>query len=61
MKRKILVFACVFVFAALAFCGCGSSSEIEEEINPGEFSYEMLDISIVVDEIYDSLEISEYT
>ncbi|MBQ3531333.1 MAG: DUF4358 domain-containing protein [Oscillospiraceae bacterium] len=61
MKKRIFVFLSVFVFAIFALCGCGKESEGESEINPGEFSYDMLNVSIVADEIYNSLEISEYT
>ena len=42
-------------------CGCSERAEAEEEINPDEFSYDMLELSVVADEIYKSLEISDLT
>ena len=61
MKKKILFLAAFILAAILAFSGCGEKYENEEEINPEEFSYDMLDISVIVDEIYESLDISELT
>ena len=61
MKKKILFLAAVLLVAILALSGCGEKFEEEEEINPEEFSYDMLDISVIVDEIYESLDISELT
>ncbi len=60
MKKKIL-FAVIAVMTLLLLCGCSNSSDSEEEINPNEFSYDMLDLSVVVDEIYENLDISELT
>ncbi len=61
MKKRIFLLAAVFVLAMLALCGCGNETEVEEEINPEEFSYDMLDLSVIADEIYENLEISELT
>ena len=61
MKNKkflIALFAALLVFV---FSACNPAAEEEEEINPQEFSYDMLDLSFVTDEIYKSLEISELT
>ena len=61
MKNKkflIALFAALLVFV---FSACNPAAEEEEEINPQEFSYDMLDLSFVADEIYKSLEISELT
>ena len=61
MKNKkflIALFAALLVFV---FSACNPAAEEEEEINPQEFSYNMLDLSFVADEIYKSLEISELT
>ena len=60
MKKKILV-AAAAILVALLFCGCNQNAESEEEINPSEFSYDMLELSVVADEIYNNLEISELT
>ena len=61
MKNKkflIALFAALLVFV---FSACNPAAEEEEEINPQEFSYDMLDLSFVADEIYKNLEISELT
>ena len=60
MKKKILV-AAAAILVALLFCGCNQNAESEEEINPSEFSYDMLELSVVADEIYKDLDISELT
>lgn len=60
MKKKIL-FALVAVTALFLFCGCSNSNDKDDEINPNEFSYDMLDLSVVADEIYENLDISELT
>ncbi|MBR5872608.1 MAG: DUF4358 domain-containing protein [Oscillospiraceae bacterium] len=58
MKNKIilliLALALVFVFG-----GCKNEDEVETEFNPEEFSYDMLDLSVVIDEIYSKIEISD--
>ena len=61
MKKKILFLVAVLAAAMLVFSGCGENHEQEEEINPEEFSYDMLDISVISEEIYESLDISELT
>lgn len=61
MKKKIIL-ALLFASALLlVFCGCSAEEEEEQEINPQEFSYDMLDLSFVADEIYKKLEISPLT
>lgn len=45
----------------LVFCGCSGKNEDEAETNPDEFSWAMLDISLVVDGIYANLDISKLT
>ena len=59
MKKIIL--SLLAVLMVFLFCGCSEESQIEEEINPEEFTFDMLELSVVVDEIYNSLEISELT
>ena len=58
MKKIILAMLAVLM---LLLCGCSEETQVEEEINPEEFSYDMLELSVVADEIYKSLEISELT
>ncbi len=58
-NKKIL--ALLFAFLMVLFCGCSGEEEEEQEINPQEFSYDMLDLSFVADEIYKKLEISPLT
>lgn len=58
-NKKIL--ALLFAFLMVLFCGCSGEEEVEQEINPQEFSYDMLDLSFVADEIYKKLEISPLT
>ena len=61
MKNKKILFAVIAAFLLLVFCGCANSSENNEETNPEEFSYDMLNLSLVADEIYKKIEISELT
>lgn len=61
MKKRLFFLAALLLVSLIAFCGCSEKNEEEEEINPEEFSYDMLDISVIVDEIYENLEISELT
>ncbi len=61
MKNKKILIALFAALLILVFSACNSAAEEEEEINPQEFSYDMLDLSFVADEIYGSLEISELT
>lgn len=58
-NKKIL--ALLFAFLMVLLCGCSGEEEEEQEINPQEFSYDMLDLSFVADEIYKKLEISPLT
>ena len=60
MKKKIL-FAAMAILIALVFCGCNENAEDDGEINPNEFSYDMLELSVVADEIYKDLDVSELT
>lgn len=61
LKNKKILFAILAVLLLVVFSACNSNAEEEEEINPQEFSYDMLDLSFVADEIYSNLEISELT
>ncbi|MBQ6877240.1 MAG: DUF4358 domain-containing protein [Oscillospiraceae bacterium] len=61
MKNKKFLFAVIAAFLLIVFCGCANSGESDEETNPEEFSYDMLDISLVSDEIYEKLGISDLT
>ncbi len=61
MKQKLLILAALAALVAIIFCGCSAEEENEEEMNPEEFSYDMLDLSLVANEIYGKLEISELT
>ena len=61
MKNKLLKIAALAMAFLLAFCGCSNKNEEDEEINPDEFGWEMLDISLVVDGIYVNLDISKLT
>lgn len=56
-----MILAAMAALLVLLLCGCSAEEEIDEEINPDEFSYDMLDISFLADEIYKSLDISELT
>ena len=61
LKNKIFILAALAALIAVLFCGCSEGEKIEEELNPEEFSYDMLDLSLVANEIYGKLEISELT
>ncbi len=61
MKNKKILFAVIAALLLLVFCGCANRNENEEETNPEEFSYDMLDLSLVADEIYKKIAISELT
>ncbi len=61
MKKTFLKIAALAMALVLAFCGCGGNNGEDEEVNPDEFSWEMLDISLVVDGIYANLDISKLT
>ena len=52
MKIKKLILAALAVLTCLSLCACKNEEEGYEELNPEEFSYDMLDLSIVVDEVY---------
>ena len=60
LKKKIL-FAIAAILIALVFGGCNKNTEENGEINPNEFSYDMLELSVVADEIYKDLDVSELT
>ena len=60
MKKKIL-FAIAAILIALVYGGCNKNTEENGEINPNEFSYDMLELSVVADEIYKDLDVSELT
>jgi len=61
LKNKKILFAIFAALLIVLFSACNSNAEEEDEINPQEFSYDMLDLSFVADEIYSNLEISEFT
>ena len=61
MKNKKILFSVIAAILLLVFCGCANNGENNEDINPEEFSYDMLDLSIVADEIYQKIVISELT
>lgn len=59
LKKRIFVLFLALILVISCFCGCSNENEAETEINPDEFSYDMLDLSIVVNEIYKKLEITD--
>lgn len=59
MKKRIFVFLLAVLIVLVGLCGCSNENQEEMEINPDEFSYDMLDLSIVMNEIYKKLEITE--
>lgn len=61
MKNKKILLAVIAVLLALLLCACSNEEENIEETNPDEFSYEMLDMAFLADEIYGNLDISELT
>lgn len=61
MKIKKIAVAVLSVLLLFVFCSCNNQTEAEPEINPDEFSYDMLDLSLVADEIYSAIEISGLT
>ncbi|MBQ7874462.1 MAG: DUF4358 domain-containing protein [Oscillospiraceae bacterium] len=61
MKNKKMLLAVIAALIVLLLCGCFAEEENIEEINPDEFSYEMLDVSFLADEIYKNLDISDFT
>lgn len=61
MKNKFLIFAAIFALLVM-LCLCSCSGKEEEETNPdNNYSFDMLDISLVVDGIYPNLDISKLT
>ena len=61
MKKRFLMLAAIFSLIFM-LCLCACSAEEEEEINPdNNYSFDMLDISLVVDGIYPNLDISRLT
>ncbi len=61
MKNKFLMLAALIALL-LALCLCACSESEEEETNPdNNYSFDMLDISLVVDGIYPNLDISKLT
>ncbi|MBR5310293.1 MAG: DUF4358 domain-containing protein [Oscillospiraceae bacterium] len=61
MKEKLLKIAALALALILVFCSCSRIDPEDEETNPEEFSWEMLDISLVVDGIYAKIDISRLT
>lgn len=60
MKNKFLILIFVLLLCTV-LVACSGENEEENEINPEEFSYEMLDLSVVVNEIYKNTGGSELT
>ena len=61
MKKRFLMLAAIFSLIFM-LCLCACSAEEEEETNPdNNYSFDMLDISLVVDGIYPNLDISRLT
>ena len=61
MKKKLLKIAALALAVILVFCSCSGKIDNDEERNPEQFSWEMLDISLVVDGIYARSDISKLT
>lgn len=57
MKKFLTV--CALLLCLGVLCACQSTEEHSEEDNPMDFSYDMLDLSAVVDEIYAAAELSD--
>lgn len=60
MKKLCKLCALLLAFA-LIFGGCKKEEEKPEEDNPTDFSYDMLDLSKLVDEIYSLADMGELT
>lgn len=62
LKNKFLMIAALVVLLLALFLSSCSGNGEEEEINPdNNYSFDMLDISLVVDGIYPNLDISKLT
>ena len=59
--KTTVKFCALLVAFALVFCGCSKQEENHIEDNPTDFSYDMLDISTIVDEIYSIAELGDLT
>ena len=59
--KTTVKFCALLVAFALAFCGCSKQEENHIEDNPTDFSYDMLAISTIVDEIYSIAELGDLT
>lgn len=60
MKKTVRLCALLMALV-MAFGGCKKQEEGPAEDNPADFSYDMLDISTIVDEIYDLTELGDLT
>ena len=60
MKKTIKLCALLLALAMI-FGGCQKQEEGPAEDNPADFSYDMLDISKIVDEIYSMAELGDLT
>lgn len=58
MNKKIIALILVLV---LMFTGCNNDDKNNGEDNPMEFGYDMLDLSMLADEVYSKVEISDLT
>ena len=61
MKNKMLKISALILTFIILFSACKNQNEQTEEENPIGFSYDMLDFSIIADEIYKEADISELT
>ena len=59
MKKILVIILGLLLCFVLAACNSRDDEDIEE--NPDEFSYEMLDLSIMVGDLYRSLDITKLT
>ncbi len=59
--KTMMKLCAVLMAAVLVFGGCKKQEESPTEDNPTDFSYDMLDLSTIADEIYDLTELGELT
>lgn len=59
--KNMMKLCALLMAAVLVFGGCKKQEEGPSEDNPTDFSYDMLDISTIADEIYDLATLGELT
>lgn len=59
--KNMMKLCALLMAAVLVFGGCKKQEEGSSEDNPTDFSYDMLDISTIADEIYDLATLGELT